>query len=36
VPITGGAVEDGATRQSDVGHEPAERAQHGLQQGLAG
>ena len=36
VPITGGEVEDRPERPDDVGHEPGKRAQHGLQQGLAG
>ena len=35
VPITGGAIEDRPEHRDDVEHEPAERAQHGCQQGLA-
>ncbi len=36
VPITGAAVDDLSEKRNDVGHEPAERAQHGRQQRLAG
>jgi hypothetical protein len=36
VPITGVAVDGQSEKRSDVGHEPGKRAQHGLQQGLAG